>query len=132
MRLDLRLIKDMTAEDAARRLEEFVKASPYGPFEITAVPSVPPYKISPSDELVQTAIRLAGETYGADPVVWPYLDGTAPFGLFPQYIGGDIFVIGLGAPFATANTHAPDENISIQQYLTGIKYMANIFQAYLS
>lgn len=132
VRLDLRLIKDMTAEDAARRLEEFVKASPYGPFEITAVPSVPPYKISPSDELVQTAIRLAGETYGADPVVWPYLDGTAPFGLFPQYIGGDIFVIGLGAPFATANTHAPDENISIQQYLTGIKYMANIFQAYLS
>ena len=132
VRLDLRLIKDMTAEDAAKKLEEFVKASPYGPFEVKAIPSIPPYKISPSDELVQLAIRLAKETYGSDAVVWPYLDGTAPFGLFPQYIGGDIFVIGLGAPFSTANTHAPDENISIDQFLTGIKYMANIFYEYLS
>lgn len=107
MRLDLRLIKDMTAEDAARRLEEFVKASPYGPFEITAVPSVPPYKISPSEELVQTAIRLAGETYGADPVVWPYLDGTAPFGLFPSISAGDIFVIAWAPPSPLPNTHAP-------------------------
>ena len=131
VRLDLRLIKDMTAEEAAKRLEAFVKASPYGPFEVTAVPSIPPYKVPPNDELVQLAGRLAKEVYGRDPVVWPYLDGTAPFGLFPRYIGGDIFVIGLGAPFATANTHAPNENISIEQYLTGIKYMANIFYEYL-
>ena len=131
VRLDLRLIKDMTAEEAAKRLEACVKASPYGPFEVTAVSSIPPYKVPPNDELVQLAGRLAKEVYGRDPVVWPYLDGTAPFGLFPRYIGGDIFVIGLGAPFATANTHAPNENISIEQYLTGIKYMANIFYEYL-
>lgn len=131
VRLDLRLIKGMTAEDAAKKLIDFVESSPYGPFEITAVPSTPPYKVSPSDELVQLAIRAAKETYGKEAVVWPYLDGTAPFGLFPKYIGGDIFVIGLGAPFSTANTHAPNENISIEQYLTGIKYMANIFYEYL-
>lgn len=132
VRLDLRLIRDMTPEDAVEKITRFVERSPYGPFDIHAVPSIPPYKISPSQELVQIAVRLAKETYGSDPVVWPYLDGTAPFGLFPQYIGGDIFVIGLGAPFSTANTHAPDENISIEQYLTGIKYMANIFYEYLS
>lgn len=131
VRLDLRLIKDMTAEEAAEKLEEFVRLSPYGPFEINAVPSVPPYKVSPSNPLVQTSIRLAKEVYGREPVVWPYLDGTAPFGLFPRYIGGEIFVIGLGAPFSTANTHAPNENISVEQYLTGIKYMASIFYDYL-
>ena len=132
VRLDLRLIKDMTPEDAVEKIKKFVKSSPYGPFEIHATPSIPPYKISPSQELVQIAVRQAEEIYGREPVVWPYLDGTAPFGLFPRYIGGDIFVIGLGAPFSTANTHAPDENISIEQYLTGIKYMANIFYEYLT
>lgn len=131
VRLDLRLIQDMTPDHAARMLEDFIRNSPFGPFEVRAVPSTPPYKVEPSNELVQLAIKLAKETYGQEPVVWPYLDGTAPFGLFPQYIGGDIFVIGLGAPFSTANTHAPDENISIDQYLTGIKYMANIFYEYL-
>jgi len=39
-------------------------------------------------------------------------------------------MIGLGAAFSTANTHAPDENISIEQYLKGIELMANLFVKY--
>lgn len=90
-----------------------------------------PYQISPQHELVKLAIDVTKDIYGSDPVVWPLLDGSGPMCLFPKFLGGENFIIGLGAPFSTANTHAPDENISIDQYLTGIKCMANIYHQYL-
>ena len=56
--------------------------------------------------------------------MWPLLDGSGPLYFFPRYVGGPTFIIGLGAPFETANTHAPNENIGIDHYLTGIVQMA--------
>jgi acetylornithine deacetylase/succinyl-diaminopimelate desuccinylase-like protein len=56
--------------------------------------------------------------------VWPLLDGSGPLCCFNRYLGGPTFVIGLGAPFETANTHAPNENLGVDQYLTGIVQMA--------
>lgn len=131
-KMDWRLIEGLTPETAAEKVLKFIKESPYGEFEVELGHGVMPYKVSPEDEFVKTACEMARIVYGEDPVVWPYLDGTGPFGIFHNYIGGDIINIGLGAPFSTANTHAPDENISIHQYLTGIKYMASLIYEYLN
>jgi len=56
--------------------------------------------------------------------VWPLLDRSGPLCWFNRYLGGPTFIIGLGAPFETANTHATNENIGVDQYLTGIAQMA--------
>lgn len=132
VKMDWRLIEGLTPESAAEKVMSFIEASPYGDFDVTLGHGVMPYKVSPEDEFVKTACAMAQKVYGEDPVVWPYLDGTGPFGIFHKHIGGDIINIGLGAPFSTANTHAPDENISIHQYLTGIKYMACLIYEYLN
>ena len=39
-------------------------------------------------------------------------------------------MLGLGAPFASANTHAPDENIGISEHLKGIEMMAHLSVAF--
>jgi acetylornithine deacetylase/succinyl-diaminopimelate desuccinylase-like protein len=39
-------------------------------------------------------------------------------------------IIGLGAPFAYANTHAPNEYIGVEDYFDGIALMADIYDAY--
>lgn len=131
LRLDMRLVKNMTVADARKKVLDFIAKSPFGKFEVRSVGENEPYQISPKHEMVQIAIHTAEEVYGEPPVVWPLLDGSGPMCMFPQYLGAENFIIGLGAPFSTANTHAPDENISIEQYITGIKYMANVYYRYL-
>ncbi|MBR4406227.1 MAG: M20/M25/M40 family metallo-hydrolase [Bacteroidaceae bacterium] len=131
VRLDMRLVKGMSIAEAKAKLLAFIEKSPFGPFNVKIKANNEPYQCPPSHELVKLSTKLATEVYGEAPVVWPLLDGSGPMCMFPQYLGGDVFIIGLGAPFSTANTHAPDENISIDQYLTAIKLMANIFHQYL-
>jgi acetylornithine deacetylase/succinyl-diaminopimelate desuccinylase-like protein len=132
VRVDMRLVKNITVEEAKRKVRDFINASPFGPFEVKMKGNNEPYQCPVDHEAVQLCIEIAREVYGAPPVVWPLLDGSGPMCMFPQYLGGDVFICGLGAPFSTANTHAPDENISISQYLTGIKMMANYYATYLA
>lgn len=131
VRLDMRLVKGMSIAESKEKLLSFIAKSPYGPFDVKIKANNEPYQCPPRHELVQLSERLATEVYGSAPVVWPLLDGSGPMCMFPQFLKGDVFVIGLGAPFSTANTHAPDENIGIREYLTAIKLMANIFNEYL-
>jgi acetylornithine deacetylase/succinyl-diaminopimelate desuccinylase-like protein len=70
---------------------------------------------------------VAREVTGLEPVVWPLLDGSGPLCWFHRDLGGPTFIVGLGSPFETANTHAPNENIGIDQYLTGIAQMGVYF-----
>jgi acetylornithine deacetylase/succinyl-diaminopimelate desuccinylase-like protein len=58
------------------------------------------------------------------------LDGAGPMALFGEILGAPAIIIGLGAPFAFANTHAPNEYIGVDDYLNGIKLMATIYYRY--
>ena len=128
--MDFRLVKRQRSGIAAAKIQNFVASSPYGPFELDVQPHFEEYRCPPTDPWAKLAIKAAKEATGKDPVVWPLLDGSGPLCWFKQYLGGPTFIIGLGAPFETANTHAPNENIGVEQYLTGIVQMAClIYQA---
>ncbi len=128
-KIDVRLVHAMTAEDTIAKVKAFFAERGYeANLEITG--ETEEYKVSPENQVVQTAIRAARQAYGQEPVVWPMLEGSGPLALFPEILGTPTFIIGLGAPFSTANTHAPNENIGIRQYLTGIKMMATLYATY--
>ena len=99
---------------------------PFGPFEFTASPEFEPYQCPPENPWAQLAVSTAQAVTDRKPVVWPLLDGSGPLCWFHQYLKAPTFIIGLGAPFETANTHAPNENIGIEQYLIGIIQMATL------
>lgn len=131
VRVDMRLVKGISVAHAKECVTKFIEASPYGPFNVKIKGNNEHYQCPPSNELVQMCMSISEQIYGQPPVVWPLLDGSGPLCMFPSELGGDVFIVGLGAPFLTANTHAPNENISVNQYLTGIKMMANLFYNYL-
>lgn len=124
--LDFRLVKGQPAQTAADKITRFIEDSPYGPFEFTASPVFEPYQCPPENPWAQLSMSVAQAVTGQEPVVWPLLDGSGPLCWFHQYLEAPTFIIGLGAPFETANTHAPNENIGIDQYLTGIVQMATM------
>jgi acetylornithine deacetylase/succinyl-diaminopimelate desuccinylase-like protein len=129
-KLDLRFVNNQDPEECAEMVRNFFKENYDGKIEVKLGDIRNPAKVQPSEEIVKIAIESSKEVYGEEPVVWPFLDGSGPLSLFDEIISAPAIIIGLGAPFSYANTHAPNENISIDQYLKGIKLMATIFSRY--
>jgi acetylornithine deacetylase/succinyl-diaminopimelate desuccinylase-like protein len=129
-KLDLRFVNNQDPKECANMVREFLSTHYDGEIEVEMGDLRIPSKVSPKAEIVQVSIESSKDVYGEDPVVWPMLDGAGPMGLFEKILGAPAIIVGLGAPFAFANTHAPNENISIDNYLNGIKLMATIYQRY--
>ena len=126
VQLDFRLVKKQKGKEIKEKIARAIETSPFGPFEVEVRGEFEEYRLDPQNPWARLAIDTAREVTGKEPVVWPLLDGSGPLCLFPEYLGSPTFIIGLGAPFETANTHAPNENIGIDHYLTGIVQMATL------
>ena len=125
--LDFRLVKGQDPESAGAKIANAIETSPFGPFDFDLRPQFEEYRCDPRDPWALLAAEVAREVTGLEPVVWPLLDGSGPLCWFHHDLGGPTFIVGLGSPFETANTHAPNENIGIDQYLTGIVQMGVYF-----
>jgi acetylornithine deacetylase/succinyl-diaminopimelate desuccinylase-like protein len=74
--------------------------------------------------LARTVIRTAEEVYGKEPNILPMSPGTGPMYILCQKFGVPAVSVGVGN-FAS-NTHAPNENILLEDYILGIKHIAAI------
>ena len=125
--IDFRLVKKQECAEASEKIAKAIETLPFGPFDLDIQPHFEEYRCEPTNQWARLAVDVARDVTGLDPVVWPLLDGSGPLCWFHRYLGGPTFIIGLGAPFETANTHAPNENIGIEHYLTGIVQMSTFF-----
>ncbi|MHB1654600.1 MAG: M20/M25/M40 family metallo-hydrolase [Desulfitobacteriaceae bacterium] len=130
VKLDFRLVKNQDPHKSTRLIKDFFKKR--GPENLDIHIGNPrnPSKVSYRADIVQVAAQVAREVYQKDPVIWPLLDGSGPMSMFEEILAAPAIIIGLGAPFSLANTHAPNENIGVEDYLTGIKLMSAIYYRY--
>lgn len=129
-KLDFRFVKNMDPILSVQRIKNYISKKYSGNIEVEFGDVRNPSKVSPKEDIVQTSITASEKVYGSQPVVWPLLDGSGPMSMFEEILGAPAIIIGLGSPFAYANTHAPNENIGIDEYLKGIKVMAYIYYLY--
>lgn len=137
-RLDFRLVPDQTASGAASCIERFLVESasrlglvPGVDLDWEVTPHFDPYRADAYHAAVQEVIHAARVAYGAEPVIWPLVDGSGPLAQFSRAIGGGpAILLGLGTAFERANTHAPNEYIELRDYLAGVKMMATYFAAF--
>lgn len=130
VKLDFRFVKGQDPKKCTNLIRNFLcENTPEGTLIRIDEPKNP-CKVPFSAEVVQVSIQAARKIYGTEPVVWPLLDGSGPMSLFEEILNAPAIIIGLGAPFSLANTHAPNENIGVDNYLNGIKLMATIYSQY--
>ncbi|MDF2039811.1 M20/M25/M40 family metallo-hydrolase [Cytobacillus oceanisediminis] len=130
VKLDFRFVKNQDPQKCVELIRGYLENHCEGSIVIKMGDVRNPSKVSLNAEVVQVAIEASKMIYKEDPVVWPMLDGAGPMSLFEEILNAPAIIIGLGAPFAFANTHAPNENISIENYSNGIKLMASIYYLY--
>ncbi|WP_163970255.1 M20/M25/M40 family metallo-hydrolase [Oceanobacillus halotolerans] len=129
-KLDFRFVKDMDPAKSVERIKSYISKVFKGNIDIKFGDVRNPSKVSPNESIVQTSIIALTEMYDNGPVVWPLLDGSGPMSLFGEILDAPAIIIGLGSPFSLANTHAPNENIGVDNYLNGIMSMSYIYYLY--
>ncbi|WP_032918502.1 M20/M25/M40 family metallo-hydrolase [Mesorhizobium erdmanii] len=118
VKCDARLVERQNPEDILAKMEAHVKKNAPG-VEFVRTESTLPSKTpldSPFSDVVQHAVYAA---HGVEPLIYPTLPATLPDYVFTKLLGAPSFVI----PYANYDeaNHAPNENITIDCFLKGIR-----------
>ena len=120
---DVRLVHAQRAADVYEKLEAHVRRHAPG-VELVRQGSMEPSRTpmgSPFTEPIRAGMAAA---QGADPLLVPVLGGSLPLHVFTGVLGLPTFGIPLGNP-DQAN-HAPDENLDLDRFHTGVKTAAAV------
>ncbi|HET8787927.1 MAG TPA: M20/M25/M40 family metallo-hydrolase [Actinomycetes bacterium] len=120
---DVRLVHAQRAGDVYEKLEAHVRRHAPG-VELVRQGSMEPSR-TPMDSPFTEPIRAGmAAAQGADPLLVPVLGGSLPLHVFTGVLGLPTFGIPLGNP-DQAN-HAPDENLDLDRFHTGVKTAAAV------
>ena len=118
VKCDIRLVEAQTPQDVLAKVEAHVKRhAPEVEFigHGGKLPSRTPME-SPYGEAIRRAIVTA---QGVEPLLYPCMGGSLPDYVFTKILGIPAFVV----PYANADeaNHAPNENLTIECFLNGIR-----------
>jgi acetylornithine deacetylase/succinyl-diaminopimelate desuccinylase-like protein len=130
-KLDLRLVPNMTAEEASAKLKAHLVKRGFGDIEVKVTGGYNPTATPANTPLIQAQIAVLKRN-GIEPVLWPRLAGSYPGFIFtepPLSLPSGHFGIGHGG-----GQHAPDEYFLIESTnpkVQGYDGMALSFVDYL-
>jgi acetylornithine deacetylase/succinyl-diaminopimelate desuccinylase-like protein len=126
VKLDLRLVPNLTPELAVRLLRDHLDRRGYADIEIKLYAGEHPAKSSPDALVVQATKAAVEAVYGQPPVVYPLMAGSGPMYPLSQALGIPAVSIGVGYPGSGA--HAPNENIRLKDYWLGVNAMGELIR----
>jgi acetylornithine deacetylase/succinyl-diaminopimelate desuccinylase-like protein len=127
-KLDFRLVPNLTPELVHDLLRQHLDRCGFSDIEITSHSAEHPVHGSVESEVVQAALAAARHVAGQEPVLWPRMAATGP--MHPVTARYGIPAVGFGTGYHGSNTHAPNENILLADYLEGVELAARFFQQF--
>jgi len=127
-KLDFRLVSHQTPDEIVEKLRKHLKKHGFGDIRVIMHGSTEPTKTPITDDFVKTVVKTAGKAYGQKAVVYPTSAGSGPMHLFRNLLGYPVVSVGCSHP--EANGHAPNENLNIDSFVKGTKFMAMIMQSF--
>jgi acetylornithine deacetylase/succinyl-diaminopimelate desuccinylase-like protein len=110
-KLDLRLVPDMTAQEALAALKSHLSEQGFGDIEVNMTGGYDPNS-TPADSALVKAETVVYRRHGIDPLLWPRSAGSWPGYVFtnpPLQLPAGHFGLGHGS-----GAHAPDEYFVIE------------------
>jgi acetylornithine deacetylase/succinyl-diaminopimelate desuccinylase-like protein len=120
-KIDIRLVVDMDPDDIFSKVAAHVAKHAPG-ITIRQLGGTPPCKTSIDHPYTPAFVEAARLGFGSEPIVRPTMGGSSPDYLFARDLGLPVFCI----PYANAdeNNHAPNENIKLDYFYSGIRTSA--------
>jgi acetylornithine deacetylase/succinyl-diaminopimelate desuccinylase-like protein len=127
-KVDFRLVPNQTPEEIVAKLRAHLDAHGFADVEVKLLGGGRPAKVDPDDPFVQIALETAVDVYGREPIVEPIIGGSGPNYPFIHTLGLPLVSAGVGYP--GSNVHAPNENMTIENFLQGTKHTARIIERF--
>ncbi|MEM1536633.1 MAG: M20/M25/M40 family metallo-hydrolase [Candidatus Bathyarchaeia archaeon] len=121
-KLDFRLVPNQKPNEILRKLKRHLEVQGFSDIEIVQYGSTEPVKTPVSDPFVGLVAKTAEKVYGNKAVIYPLSAGSGPMHLFRNLLGFPVVSAGCGHP--ESNTHAPNENLRIESFIKGVKFIA--------
>jgi acetylornithine deacetylase/succinyl-diaminopimelate desuccinylase-like protein len=129
-KLDFRLVPNQKSSEIYRKLVKRLKDCGFGDLKIIKHGSTEPTKTPINEPFVKLVAKAAGKIYGKRAVIYPISAGSGPMHLFRNFLGYPVVSVGCSHP--EANTHAPNENLRIDSFIRGTKFIATLINDFAS
>jgi len=128
MKLDFRLVPDLEPDLVLGLLRKHLDKRGFADIEVASVLGQHSTKAPPDAPIVKAAIAAAQAVYVQNPVVYPLMAGSGPMYPLTQALGTPAFSAGVGYP--GSNVHAPNENIHLEDYFEGIRFVGELIRRF--
>lgn len=123
-KLDFRLVFRQMPDEILEKLKRHLAKRGFRDVEVIRYGSTEPAKTPVKDGFAQTVIKAAERVYGKKAVVYPTSAASGPMHLFRNWLGYP--VVSVGCAHAGSMEHAPNENITLDGFVKGTKFIAAI------
>ncbi len=127
-KVDFRLVPDLTPELVRTLLRAHLDTRGFTDIEITPHHGERPSRWPPDTDVAKAAIAANRAAYGTEPVVYPLMAGSGPMAQVCDQLG--IPAVGFGSGNASSANHAPNENITIADYVDHIRAFGRFLHAF--
>ncbi len=128
VKLDFRLVPNLEPDLVVKLLRQHLDKRGFTDIEVVPISGLHPAKASPDAPIVKAAIAAAQAVYGQRPVVYPLMAGSGPMYPLTQALGIPALAAGVG--HAESNLHAPNENIRLEDYFQGIRFVGELIHRF--
>lgn len=123
VKLDFRLVRGQSPEKIIDLLRVHLDTHGFGDIEVNQLAGLQPFKTDPENPLIDTVIQSVKQVYKEEPIILPNLAGSSPMDKLLK--NTKIPTVQTGVANTESNFHAPNENIFIDDFMDGIKVIAN-------
>ena len=123
-KVDFRLVPDMHPDDVLAQLRAHLDAEGFPDIALQDMGSEPPARTDPDDPFLQMVVQSAAEVYGRPQLITPMSGGSGPSHPFVHDLGLPVATAGVGYP--GNQIHAPNENLVIDNFVSGVRHTARI------
>lgn len=126
--VDIRTVNGQTTESVIRAVEEHLVDHGFPEVDVRLLHAIDATASPMDGPFAEAAIEAASALFG-EPVLHPHVAGAGPLAIMSSRLDVPI-VAPPGSTRMTSSIHGPDENISIDDYLSHITYLVNLFFRY--
>ena len=121
-KIDMRLVPNQDPDDIYEKLMAHLKKHGFENIKVKRFTKSYPSKTPVTAPYIDLIYETGALAYDRKPVIEPLSIGTGPRYVFSNWT--DMPMVALGVSNAGSQSHAPNENIYISDYIAGIKHIA--------
>jgi acetylornithine deacetylase/succinyl-diaminopimelate desuccinylase-like protein len=122
--MDFRLVPDQDPEDILAKVRGHLETQGCADVEVEYLGGERAAQTPSDDPFVRLTAETAREVYGTPVNISPIIGGSGPMYAFRHYLQVPVVTVGIGYPESLV--HAPNENITVENFLLGTRHMARL------